>query len=228
MSNVISNSYFSSAEVVACAHEAACQSNGCNDLNNQTKVLGRHGLLSPKVTVLLNRAYSYDITCSGEHGERYWTECFKKASSEEASSEEVSSPQDLLKQYECVHEERLALLVDAGAEEDDAQLDCVKSLPGQYAVYTLVIRHDYLLMPSQVYHVGTICVYSPPERGGKKRISLDISPLHESCMDHDTSLENICSMRDCCVEQLHEFAEQQNVCRDHRVLSHVNFDYMDN
>ena len=225
MSNVISNSYFSSAEVVACAHEAARQSNGCNDPDNQTKVLGRHGLFLPKVTVLLNRAYSYDITCSGEHGERYWTECFKKASS---NSKEDSSSQDLLKQYECVHEERLALLVDAGTEEDNTRLDRVESLPGRYTVYTLVIRHDYLLMPSQVYHVGTICVYSPPERDGEKRISLDISPLHESCMSRDTSLANICSMRDCCVKQLHEFAEQQNVCKDHCVLSHVNFDYMKN
>ena len=223
MSNVISNSCFSSAEIVACAHEAACQSNGCNDPDNQTKVLGRHGLLLPKVTVLLNQAYSYDVACSGGHGERYWTECFKKASPEEASS-----PQGLLKQYERVHEKRLALLVDAGAEEDNTRLDRVESLPGQYTVYTLVIRHDYLLMPSRVYHVGTICVYSPPERDGKKRISLDISPLHESCMSRDTSLKNICSMRDCCVKQLHEFAKQQNVCRDHRVLSYVDFDYMEN
>ena len=47
-------------------------------------------------------------------------------------------------------------------------------------------------------------------------------------MSRDTSLANICSMRDCCVKQLHEFAEQQNVCKDHCVLSHVNFDYMKN
>ena len=127
-----------------------------------------------------------------------------------------------------MHEERLALLVDAGTEEDNTRLGRVESLPGRYTVYTLVIRHDYLLMPSQVYHVGTICVYSPPERDGEKRISLDISPLHESCMSRDTSLENICSMRDCCVKQLHEFAEQQNVCSDHCVLSYVDFDYMEN
>ncbi len=223
MPNVISNSRFSSAEVVACAHEAMRRSNGCNnDLDNQAKVL-RHRLFLPKVTVLLNRAYSYDVTCSGEHGERHWAECFK-----EASPEESSPPQSLLKEYERVHEGQLASLVDAGAEEDDAQLDRVKSLPGRYTVYTLVIRHDYLIAPSQVYHVGTICMYSPPEQDGEKCISLDISPLHESCMDRDTSLKNICSMRDCCVEQLHEFAKQQDVCEDHRVLSRVDFGYMEN
>lgn len=205
---VISNSKLGSMEVVECADKAACQSNGCNGPDNQCIVLSYGWLFLHKVTLLLNKAYSYDITCDGGHGERHWAKCF----------EEASSAQSLLKEYESVHEEQLAKI---GAKQEDA-----KPLPGWYTVYTIVIRHDYPLpIPSQAYHVGTICVYSSLNPDEKKRMSLDISPLHESYMDYDTSLKNIYSMCDHCVKQFHEFAEQQRVDETCCALSCVEFDY---
>ena len=204
----------------AVKEEASKDPESKDSLRGQSRKVGSIPLMRRRwIHLALAASYTVD---NGRHSSHKWSKHF------EYEGSAVFSPKKRIREYEPELEKCIAASVESGNERPGERPAKTTPLNGQYHIYTIAIHRKTPLSPEEVFYIGTICVYSPPERDGEKRISLDISPLHESCMSRDTSLANICSMRDCCVKQLHEFAEQQNVCKDHCVLSHVNFDYMKN
>ena len=211
MSLVNSNLQGSSQDIVKCICEAALKAD-CSNNNNTMRVLKDYLLFA---TILLQGfAFYYTVTEDGERSEHTWSRCFKKGEAQHCH------PEEAIDRYKEGHE-RLLLATLTSKDKlsnDDSEW---RPLPGSYTMYAIIIQQSSLFGSDSFYHVGTICVYNPlkyeEKYKVKKCISLDISPLHESCMDYDTSLE----MYDHCVEQFHEFADRLGVGSEYRVKANL-------
>ena len=67
-------------------------------------------------------------------------------------------------------------------------------------------------------------MYSPPERDGKKCISLDVSPLYDLFLDWCVNRKTMWLMRDYCVDELHRFAEQLGIDEKHQAASKLDLE----
>ena len=215
MSLVNSNSQGPSQDIVECIYEAALKAD-CSNNDNTMRVLKDY-LLS--ATILLQGfAFRYTVTEDGERSEHRWSRCFKKGEAQHCH------PEEAIDRYKEGHERLLLAKLTSKDKlsNDDSEW---RPLPGSYTMYAIIIQQSSLFGLDSLYHVGTICVYSPPERDGKKRISLDISPLQEAGIDCNMTVKQVLLMYDYCVEQLHEFANKLEISSDYRVTANLKCDY---
>ena len=206
--------------IVECASDAK-YSDDCGDRSNTKRVV-KESLLPfcPTVTLLQACIGSYSIDSKGQRVAYGWASSFvEKATALQSSA--------LLERYKKEHERRLATLnIESNStEESRRQLQTVRSLPGRYTMYAIVVEYEYWFASAKMYHVGTICVYSPPERYGEKRISLDISPLQEVISSRDMTFKQACSIAKGCISQLRWFADLFDIGRKYRVVANSKHDH---
>ncbi len=206
--------------IVECASSAK-YSDDCGDRSNTKRVV-KESLLPfyPTVTLLQAHICSYSIDSKGQRVPRGWASSFvEKATALQSSA--------LLGHYKKEHEQRLATLNigSNSTEESYRQLQTVRPLPGRYTMYAIVVEYEYWFAPAKMYHVGTICVYSPPERYGEKRISLDISPLQEVISSRNMTFKQARSITEDCISQLHWFADLFDIGRTYRVVVNSKHDH---
>lgn len=217
MSLVNSNSQGPSQDIVKCICEAALKAD-CSNNDNTMRVLKDY-LLS--ATILLQGfAFYYTVTEDGERSEHRWSRCFKKGEAQHCH------PEEAIDRYREGHERLLLAKLTSKDKlsNDDSEW---RPLPGSYTMYVIIIQQSSLFGLDSFYHVGMICVYNPlkyeEEYKVKKCISLDISPLQE--VRDDMSIEQASLMREYCVKQLDEFADQLGIGLEHRVVANLKCDY---
>ncbi|MBB1554757.1 hypothetical protein HG444_000410 [Candidatus Saccharibacteria bacterium] len=204
-------------DTLKAAKEEASKDPGSKDsLRGQSRKVGSIPLMRRRwIHLALAASYTVD---NGRHSSHKWSKHF------EYEGSAVFSPKKRIREYEPELEKCIAASVGFGDERPGERPAKTTPLNGQYHIYTIAIHCKTPFSPEEVFYIGTICVYSPPERDGKKCISLDVSPLYDLFLDWCVNRKTMRSMRDHCVDELHRFAKQLGIDKKHQAVSKLDLE----